>query len=356
MLFVNESFKAAAEIRIRKSDTSMSVGSKLDLFRLLRQAGFILVSLILRWVVWGVLGALRIFKIFDYLFLVYPGSASDLDGYCPRKLARSWLFSKKPTVGGIISKGQAGVRGLYFVVPNTAKEFSFGKDVCESVRRRLAWLNGLVGSRAVAVAGQVPGMMVRNGVSIEKPFVRGNKGTVFCIMETISEAMKKHGRKSGKTSIIIVGVGYVGSQLLDSLRQEGFNAIGIDIESRKGGYVALDEDARVFLPKADLVVVLTPKGSDFAPYVQYLKKGAIVIDDTHPKITEKPLGVHFYKVAVGMDGSFFYPRLPGYRSNWIPGCAVEAIMAAATGEFNGCSQKEFNQKAKELGFFARMVE
>ena len=94
-----------------KSGTSVAevAKKKSDSFRILRQTGFILVSLILRWVVWGVLGALRIFKIFDYLFLVYPGSASDLDGYCPRKLARSWLFSKKPTVGGFISKGQAGV-------------------------------------------------------------------------------------------------------------------------------------------------------------------------------------------------------------------------------------------------------
>ena len=341
-----------------KSGTSVAevAKKKSDSFRILRQTGFILVSLILRWVVWGVLGALRIFKIFDYLFLVYPGSASDLDGYCPRKLARSWLFSKKPTVGGFISKGQAGVRGLYFVVPNTAKEFSLGKDVCEGVKKRLVWLNNLVGSRAVAVAGQVPGIMVRNGISIEKPFVRGNKGTVFCIMETISEAINKHELKPVDTSIIVVGVGYVGGLLLNELRADGYNAIGIDIEIKKGGIVALDEDAGGFLPQADLVVVLTPKGSDFAPYVQYLKKGAIVIDDTHPKITDKPVGVKFYKVAVGMEETSFYPRLPGYRANWIPGCAVEAIMAAATGEFNGCTQKEFNRKAKELGFFAHMVE
>jgi len=343
---------------VAKSGTSVAevAKKKSGSFRILRQTGFILVSLILRWVVWGALGALRIFKIFDYLFLVYPGSASDLDGYCPRKLARSWLFSKKPTVGGIISKGQAGVRGLYFVVPNTAKEFDVGKNVCESVKKRLARLNGLVGSRAVAVAGQVPGMMVRNGVSIEKPFVRGNKGTVFCIMETVAEAVKKHQMDSAKANIIVVGVGYVGSLLLDELRNDGYNAIGIDIEIKKGGIVALDEDAKFFLPNADLVVVLTPKGADFAPYVQYLKRGAIIIDDTHPKITDKPFGVHFYKVAVGMKDTKFFPRLPGYKQDWIPGCAVEAIMAAATGEFNGCSQREFNQKAEKLGFFARMVE
>jgi len=330
--------------------------------RLARQTGFIFASLVLRWVVWVILGTLRIFRVFDYLFLVYPGSPRDLDGYCPRKLARSWFFSKKPTVGGIISKGQAGVRGLYFVVPNTAKEFGSGKDVCEAVKKRLTWLNALVGSRAVAVAGQVPGMMVRNDVTIEEPFVRGNKGTVFCVMETVSEAAKKHNLNLSDAGIIVVGVGYVGSLLLKEMRANGMKAIGVDTDALSkiheipGGYVALDENARVFLPRADIVVVLTPKGEDFSPYVRHLKEGAIVIDDTHPKIVDRPIGVNFYKVAVGMKDTSFYPSLPGYESNWIPGCAVEAIMASATGGFNGCSQKEFNQKAKELGFFAHLVQ
>lgn len=355
-----------AEIRVKieiPSDAPKSVRRRsFNWMRLARQTGFVFANLILRWVMWAVLGALRIFKVFDYLFLVYPGSPRDLDGYCPRKLARSWFFSKKPTVGGIISKGKAGVRGLYFVVPNTAKEFGSSKDVCEAVKKRLAWLNALVGSRAVAVAGQVPGMMVRNGVTIEDPFVRGNKGTVFCVMETVSEAAKKHNLNLLDAGIIVVGVGYVGSLLLKEMRANGMKAIGVDTDALSkiheipGGYVALDEDARVFLPRADIVVVLTPKGEDFSPYVRHLKEGAIVIDDTHPKIEDRPTGVNFYKVAVGMKDTSFYPSLPGYESNWIPGCAVEAIMASATGEFNGCSQQEFNQKAKELGFFAHLVQ
>jgi len=328
---------------------------KIDWFRPLRQSGFILVSLVLRWVIWGILRILKIFKIFDYLFLVYPGSANDLDGYCPRILARSWFFSKKPTVGGIISKGHTGVRGLYFVVPNTAREFNIKKDVCKSIRERLLWLNNLVGSQAIAIAGQVPGMMIKNGVSIEKPFVRGNKGTVFCVMETIDQAAKKHGLDPLTASVIVVGVGYAGGLLLKELRNKGCNAIGIDIEMKDNGIVALREDSCVFLPLADIVVVLTPKGSDFDPYVRYLKKGSIVIDDTHPKITEKPLNVHFYKVAVGIGDTIFYPKLPGYHKNWIPGCAVEAIVSAITGEFNNVSQKIFNEEAKKIGFYAHLV-
>ncbi|MDP2709478.1 MAG: hypothetical protein Q8O93_05585 [bacterium] len=219
----------------------------------------------------------------------------------------------------------------------------------------------MIGSRAVAVAGQVPGMMVRNGVPVNKPFVRGNKGTVFCVMETITEAAKKHNLDLAEAGIIVVGVGYVGGLLLKDMRANGLKAIGVDTDALNkiheipGGYVALDEDARVFLPRADLVVVLTPSGSDFEPYVKFLKQGAIVIDDTHPKIINKPDGVNFYKVAVGMSGASFIPKLPGYEADWIPGCAVEAIFSAATGDFNGMTQVEFNNKAKELGFFAHLV-
>jgi len=325
------------------------------IIRSFRQAGFLAVSLFLRWPVWGILRAIR---IFDYIFLVYPGSPRDLDGYCPRKVARSPLFSCKPTVGGIISTGKLGVRGLYLVVPNTAKEFFENNAVCREVKKRLEWIKNLVGERAkaIAIAGQVPSAFVKNGNVLERPFVRGNKGTVFCVMETLHEAMKKHGLEIGKAPIAIVGVGYVGGVLFDALKAEGQFIMGVDIERRQSG-VALQEDGERLIHIADVVIALTPKGEDFLPYVKYLKRDAIIIDDTHPKVKkqEQPEGMTFYKVAVGLDGMKFFPKLPGYEADWIPGCAVEAIIAAKTGEFNGSSQEEFNKKARELGFFAHLV-
>ncbi len=355
MLLVNESFKA---YKVAKSGTPVAeiAKKKSDTFRLFRQAGFLLVSLILRWPVWGML---RFIRIFDYIFLVYPGSPRDLDGYCPRRIARSWFFSGKPTVGGILSAGKIGVRGLYLVVPNTVKEFFEDNAVCQEVKKRLRWIKDLLGERAkaIAIAGRVPSAFVKNGGSLEQPFVRGNKGAAFCVMETLREVMKKHGLETGKARIAIVGVGYVGGLLFDTLKAEGQDVIGIDIEFRQSG-VALKEDGEVLIRIADIVIALTPEGDDFLPYAKYLKNDAIIIDDTHPKIRRKdqPAGMVFYKVAVGLDGVKFFPRLPGYESDWIPGCAVEAIIAAKTGNFNGSSQQVFNQKARELGFFVHMVK
>ncbi|MBM4305256.1 MAG: hypothetical protein FJ123_00835 [Deltaproteobacteria bacterium] len=319
----------------------------------LRKTIFITVSLVLHWPVLGVLALTRIFKTFDYLFLVYPGTDRDLDGYCPRWIAKSWLFSKRPTLGGIISKSVGG-RGLVLVVPNTIKEFLLHKDACEKVMLRLEMLKGIVGAKSIAIAGQVPGMIFRHNLKLEKPFVKGDRGTVFSIMETVSAVMAKHCLKPGEFKIVLIGVGYVGSLLMSSLQQLGHDIVGIDIQvSRKE--VFLWGESRTLLKEADLVIVLTPRGEDFAPYAADLKIGSIVIDDTHPKITKKPLGVNFYKVAVGLDGARFLPRLPGYKADWIPGCAVEAIYSAATGKFNVSSQAEFNQGAKKLGFFAHLV-
>ena len=102
--------------------------------------------------------------------------------------------------------------------------------------------------------------------------------------------------------------------------------------------------------------VQTPKGSDFVPYYSALKTGAIVIDDTHPKIRvlPPPKKQSFFKVAIGKDGIRFFPRLPGYANSWIPGCVLEAIVEIATGKPD-MPQAEFSRAAKKLNLFARLA-
>lgn len=322
-------------------------------FRIPRYFGFLMISLFFRWPIWFVLFLLKPFKTFDYIFLVYPGTESDLDGYCPRWLAKSWLFSCKPTIGGIITKGSCG-RGLYLVVPNTAKQLQEDKNVCIKIMARLGFIRNLIGAKSIAVAGQGPSMFAKHGISISQPFVRGNKGTVFCVIETIEQVMKAHSLVAGKFKIAVVGVGYVGSILIDFLKSQGHNIIGLDIEEKENA-VKINEGADV-LRNAEMVVVLTPKGSDFVPHLPRLKNGCIIIDDTHPKIRVKdPNGHNFYKVTVGLESVNFYPRLPGFKKDWIPGCALEAMYSAATNDYNGTPQAIFNKRAKEMGFYAHLV-
>ncbi len=327
---------------------------KSSFYRGVRKAVFLITFFVFGWLIWLLLAATKKLKLFNYLFLVYPGTDRDLEGYCPKWLGRSFIFSKRPVPVGFISKG-AGVRGLVLAVPNTTKELVADKKVSEKITQRMMNIKGRVGAQSIALAGQLPGIIYRHGSPIEVPFVDGRHGTVFSVMETVSEIAAKHNLVPGKFKIVLVGVGYTGSLLMGALDEQGHDILGIDIVKKEHGGVVLSENGPSLLQTADVVIVLTPRGSDFEPYVKFLKKGAIVIDDTHPKIHEKPQNVTFYKVAIGMKNVKFYPRLPGYRADWIPGCAVEAIVAAATGKFGSRSQAEFNQQAKELGFFAHLV-
>jgi hypothetical protein len=135
-----------------------------------------------------------------------------------------------------------------------------------------------------------------------------------------------------------------------------YNVIGVDLKNHKNTNNVITPDvAQQVINKAAVAIVLTGKGSDFFQYKQYLNQNCIIIDDTHPKIKKGFEKFVIYKVAVGIPGTKFFPRLPGYKSNWIPGCTAEAIIASATGHFNKLPQNEFNQLAKSLGFFAHMV-
>ncbi len=313
--------------------------------KLVRYVGFLAMNLVFRWPIWILLYLAKPLKIIKFLFMVYPGRESDLDGYCPRRLAKSWVFSKKPVIGGLMLGG-----GLVLVVPNTVEEFERDFDTSDRVVERLVWISKLINAKAIALAGRLPGIISRKKGHLEKPIVRGNRGTVFCVMETLYRVINEHKIDADKVEVSVVGIGYVGRMLIDNLKEEGFNVIGIDIEGTEF------YSNRERIKTSDIVIVLTPRGDDFSPYIEELKEGAIVIDDTHPKIIERPEKNPFYKVAIGREGVKFIPRLPGYKPDWIPGCVIEAMVAAETGYFNHLSQQEFNRMARELGFFALMVQ
>jgi len=329
---------------------------KINLVGFVRMWGFPIISVVFKWPLWLAIILVRLFIKLDYIFTVYPGSESDLRGYCHPWLAKTRFIHSKPNLVGFISKGKKVGPGLVLAIPNIMREFREEKETCLEVIKRLSFLKKISRVKAIALAGQLPSVCFKHKIFLNKPFVWGNKGTTFCITETLSEVMKKRKLEVGHVKIVIVGVGYVGEILFNALKEYGHDVTGVDIEHRKEG-VVLSKDGGALLRTADIVIVLTPKGSDFLPYLKSLKRDAIIIDDTHPKIKEEdqPQGMSFYKVAVGIDGVKFFPRIPGYNANWLPGCTVEAIVFSAINDFNG-SQTEFNKKAKDLGFFAHLVK
>ena len=323
----------------------------------MRKVAFLTMNVILRWPIWGILRCLRRFSLFDYIFLVYPGDSSDLDGYCPRWLARSWLFLRQPTIGGMISGKSLG---LVLVVPNTVGEFKSNSETTRVVLERLAAIQKRIGAKSVALAGRLPTVAEHQGVKLAPPFVQGVRGTLFCVMDAIERAAEKHALDPARSRIGILGVGRIGHVLLEETAKLGWNIFGVDVRPDARADVHADR-VEVFcgppafdaLATADVVVVLTTAGSDFYPYLKYLKPSTIVLDDTHPMIRQKPDGIVFYKVAVERKDVFFRPKLPGYKKHWIPGCAVEAIVTANTLDFD-MDQQTFNKTARALGLRATL--
>lgn len=313
-----------------------------------------LASVTLRWPILFVLSLCRFFK-FNCIFTVYPGSQKDVDGYFPTGM--KWFLkpiaSGRPFVAGMITTGNGSGRGLVLAVPNSIDQIRSDRQLVGKIMKRLDFTRQVTGAKTIAIAGQGP-RAFKAHFPFEKPFIYGLRGRVFSVVESVERIMENHHLEASRTTVAILGVGEIGHAIIQNLKGKGIGAVGIDIE-RKDGHVVIPDEGRERLRAADLVVVQTPRGDDVVPYYTDLKKTAILVDDSHPRITERPSEIQFYKVAIGRPGVEFWPPLPGYEHYWIPGCVQESMVVAETGTHD-MSQEEFNRRAKELGFYAHLID
>lgn len=322
---------------------------------MLQQITFIFFSIILRWPIWVMLLFIRPFGLFDYIFLVYPGTQKHLNTYCPKLLKSTRFLDAKPSVLSIVKKAN-GVRGLVLGVPNFTKEFRENKNLTKKLISNLELIKKITGVSSVAMAGQLPSITHKHALGLPLGFVSGTTGTVFCVIATIESVFKKHTLDKKNNPIAVVGVGYVGSILISTLQDLGYNTQGIDI-IKTSSKIILAKDASSVLKKSKVIVALTPRGKDFTPYLKKLSQDSIIIDDTHPKIDLSVVSVKntFYKVAIGLKNAKFCPKLPGYKNDWLPGCVIEAMHLAILKK-SANNQKEFIRQAKKIGFYAHLVK
>lgn len=298
---------------------------------------FITSGLILKYPIYLLLFILRPLKLFQYIFLVYPGKDKDTQDYCPLWLAKSVLFSAKPTLAGIITKGTTNARGLILVVPNSTLELIHNKDITTKIANNLNTIATIIGANTIGMAGQGPGIMQKHNIPIGEKFMYGTMGTVFSISQTIYAAIKKK-KFSKSAKIVIIGKSFISRGLVNFLTLHGYNTSEINIS-----------DGPSIIQETDIVIVITLTGKLFYPFFPHLKENSIVIDYTHPKMLKKPSNSYFYKVATGIDGVKFIPKLPGYKAEWIPGCCIESIVHSEYGDAALVNQEKFNESAKTIG-------
>lgn len=322
--------------------------------RIIKRQILFLVSTVFSYVIWSYLKWVRKPQ---YIFTVFPGSDLDIKGYLPGFLwwAIPVYYSARPIFAGLIKGTGIYGEGAVVVIPNTVSEFRDDSFLVEKIMNRLKSIQSFVGAKAISIAGQGPKYFKQNAKEhYTAPFVYGLKGRVFSAVETLQLIINKHGLV--KPKIAVVGVGEIGHSIIEFLERKGLYAEGIDIKIRGNGIgFELTNGGIERIKNADIVLVQTPRGDDFVEYYELLKDSAILVDDSHPRITSPPTTFQFYKVAIGKQGVEFSPPLPGYHNKWIPGCVQESMVASSTNQFE-LDQDSFNEISKKLGFFAYLVQ
>jgi hypothetical protein len=294
----------------------------------------------------------------DYVFVVYPGTEAHKRHYFPPWVERT-LRSVFPI--GVIRFGSYW--GL--IVSGLASD-----ETLESAPERLeAFLKEVHGQfggvEAIALGGRLPSLAVRSGVDLGPPFTAGHRGTVCAMLGAIRQLAERLGKPTQEVTLALLGAaGFIGSRLTESLTTRCKRIIAIDPRyaeaSREVGnvfYTARAED----VAEAEAVMVLTARGSDTASIAHHLTPGTVVADDTHPEMPEairdamEGRGATVLKATVADDRIRFVPPLPGFRSDDIPGCLLEALVVVQRGKEILDSQVEFNRAADELGFRARLT-
>lgn len=292
----------------------------------------------------------------DFVFLVY-GTRQDKNMYWPAWIEK--LFRPVFPVG-IIRRGDRW--GVIAATLYTVKDLAPEKN--RHILQKL-----LDDTRAefkhtgfVALAGQLPGVCDRQGIVLESPFVTGVLGTVYGMAEASRRLAERTSVPYEHVTFAVIGAaGTIGQHLIRELRRDFGTVIAFD---KKYGRERRQEDNVLFtndgvdLLRAQAFLVLTPKGDDVAPLLEYMQKGSWVADDTHPCMSPELLsafaekGVNVLKATTCDKQLTMYPRLPNFRPDDTPGCLLEAVVCMLTGRQALDSHERFARSAKRLGFEA----
>lgn len=259
---------------------------------------------------------------------------------------------------------EGGNWGIVVAVRHTDSQMREDGRIAARYARFLVRL--MLRCKAAALAGQLPNFVehgeeqLGRGRQIPVPFVPGDTGTLYAMLQAALRGAKELGQQPSDLVIAVPGgAGRIGGRLVELLRQEFSGVIAYD---RRYGKLEVDGNVMKtsdpsFVSDVDLVLALTPKGSDLEPLVEHVGEGVLFMDDTHPDIPKslrkalRDRGVILRKPSVSRRRFRWWPlNLPGYRRQAIPGCLVEAFVVAAHGRGVLDNFQTFVQAAQQEGF------
>ena len=250
-------------------------------------------------------------KVVGYFFLVSPGSSYQRKAYAPDIIAK--LSKLYPWFIDIITPGENGKYGVVFAIKHTQKELLQFRTLkyFTSIMETFAKIAGV----PWAFSGSNPSFVRRKHIKT-KYMIDGRAG----IWSSVRSTIEKAGLSKKQKYCVLGSRGFVGTYIMQSLQRDEYNVIGgVD----KG-------DDKKHVQDADVLIVLTSKGSALMQYENDLSANVVVVDDTHPRVPAKlrnELGHRYVHVAKNIPGIYFVFGLPGFKKIDLPGCVVEAINA-----------------------------
>ncbi|TKB23154.1 hypothetical protein FCL47_23660 [Desulfopila sp. IMCC35006] len=307
-----------------------------------RQFVFIFLGTVLRWPIWLMIGIAGQFKLFRFVFLVYPTDEVECRQFCPNIPILRRYLSGRPTPGGLVVDGWCPI-GIYFVVPDLPRDLARKKNrqLAETIVRRMRWIRRLAGAKTIGLAGQLgPIFSKRHNIPIEPPIFSSINGNIFSIHEAINWAALKKNTFSKQIKIAIIGGGELGETLHGYLSGQGLQCDIVDVRfTRRGNVLAITScQSEEMVKQADFVINLLPKGEDFieSNLSNIMGEKTSVIDFSRPAIDQEKLSQRIYMGnRVQRTGMRFVLALPGgWGQKELPACSLPALLAALTGEIN----------------------
>lgn len=288
------------------------------------------------------------------IWVANAGSADDIRAYMPVWLAPLLRPLMPLPMGFFYSPGIGWSLILATSDSNEALRQN-PPEVRRLIERVARWQ-----ARRISLNGVLPAILFENDAwPDDARFVRDAHGALHMIEENLAEIGALHpevfanGRRVG-----VIGVGHTGAQLANHLTRQGYHVLAWDprpqARDRLEPSVCFVGQDPAPLRELRLVVFLSSRGDDAAKAVaEALEPGAVILSDTHPKIsrrwceTLRMRGLIVYESALTRPGTFFFPKMPRWQRDTLPGCMGQA-MVEAMGDATQLDLGAFKERASSM--------
>jgi len=269
---------------------------------------------------------------YDICFVVYAGVEEEERAFAPwfrdalrKRKSFYWIDAAKGKKNGLVIALSYSLDQL-LVMP---------KEDFENILKEIAAYAYKYGFKLVPLAGQLPSIAKEtHHLDLDPIFETGEDFSICAVLETMDYALEARGSASHRNSpFCTFGIGSIGRFVFRYFgREMRHESIGLDPrmdgEQRSGSLLLSDNfslmaGCRVFL-------ILSPRGDDIEPHLDFLKAGDIIIFDTHPLLSQRlreelqRRGIIIYEVGFEVDGWRFIHGLPGRPKNMMVGCYAKA--------------------------------